>query len=311
MNALARRRLARGAAVVALVGAVALAAFTRDQAITLITSPRDARRPVNRTPADLGLPYADVRVTTADGLSLPGWHIPSRNGALILVQHGYKVNRAWRVLDIAAMLHGHGYGVLLTTVRAHDRADGELITFGQEEMQDLQAWYDWLRTDPETRDLALGAFGNSMGGSLVIQFAARAERLRAVVAHSAFSSLLDTVDTSIRSFTGLPPFPFAPLIRFWVEQRWGFDAATVDFTQWVDDLSPRPLLLMQGGQDRRISPGSGQRLFDAARDPRELWFEPDLEHADFHVERPEEFRRRVTIFFDNHLLGTPAPLSTP
>ncbi len=296
-------RIVGWTALVALVvGVVGLLAFSRDQAITLITSPRDTRRPLERTPADLGLPYVDVRVMSADGLSLAGWHVPSMNGATVMLQHGYKVNRGWRTLDIAAILQRHGYGVLLTSVRAHDLSDGELITFGRYEMADLKAWHDYLQDAPETRDRPLGFLGNSMGGSLAIQFAALTPAVRAVVAHSAFSSLLDTVDTSIRSFTGLPPFPFAPLIRFWVEREWGFDASVVDFTDWIDDIGPRPVLLMQGGADRRISPNSGQLLFDAAHDPRDLWFEPSLGHAVFHIERPEEFEHRVIEFFDEHLL---------
>ena len=43
-----------------------------DQAITLITSPKEHRRPIERTPADLGLPYTDVEVTAADGIRLAG-----------------------------------------------------------------------------------------------------------------------------------------------------------------------------------------------------------------------------------------------
>lgn len=295
------------AAGLAAVAAVGLLAFSRDQAITLITSPLETRRPVTRTPADVGLPYEELRVTSADGLSLAGWHVPSSNGATVMLQHGYKVNRGWRTLDIAAVLHRHGYGVLLTSVRAHDLSDGDLITFGRYEMEDLKAWHGYLQDAPQARDGSLGIFGNSMGGSLAIQFAAQTPAIRAVVAHSAFSSLLDTVNTSIRSFTGLPPFPFAPLIRFWVEREWGFDASGVDFTEWIDDIGPRPVLLMQGGADRRISPGSGQRLFDAARDPRELWFEPSLGHAEFHIERAAEFERRVIGFFDAHLLEADRP----
>ena len=34
--------------------------------------------------ADLGVPYEDVTFTTADGLELAGWYIPSRNGAAVI-----------------------------------------------------------------------------------------------------------------------------------------------------------------------------------------------------------------------------------
>ena len=123
----------------------------------------------------------------------------------------------------------------------------------------------------------------------------------AVVAQSAFSSLNDTVETSVRFFTGLPPFPFAPLITFWAEREAGFDAGDIDAKKWIGKLSPRPVFLMQGGADVVISTSSGQKLYDAAREPRELWFDPAIGHARFDTARPEEYERRVSQFFDRYL----------
>ena len=59
---------------------------------------------------------------------------------------------------------------------------------------------------------------------------------------------------------------------------------------------------MQGGADVVISATSGQRLYDAAGEPKELWFEPDLGHVDFDSEMADEFERRVIGFFDHYLL---------
>ena len=181
-----------------------------------------------------------------------------------------------------------------------------MISFGLEEMQDLTAWIEFVQqvdgVDPER----IGIFGNSMGGSLAIQAAAQSTALKAVVAHSAVASIRSTVETSVRHFTGLPPFPFAPMIMFWVERDWNINPSVLDFTQWIDDLSPRPVLLMQGGADVVIEPSSGQLLYDAAREPKEIWFEPTLDHVAFYDERPEEFERRVVGFFDRYLLSPSA-----
>jgi fermentation-respiration switch protein FrsA (DUF1100 family) len=292
-------------AVVVLLAFTGMAWFARGEAARLVTSPLDSRRPIDETPADVGMAYRDVTVTSADGVNLAGWWTPSENGAALILQHGYKVNRSTDLLGIAALFAEHGYGVLLSSVRAHDVNGGELITFGREEMQDLAAWIDFARladgVDPER----IGIFGNSLGGSLVIQVAAQSPEIKAVVAHSAFASMRSTVETSIRYFTGLPPFPFAPMIVFWVGRDRGMYLDDFDFTQWVDDLSPRPILFLQGGADVVVTPESGRLLYDAAREPKELWFDPDLEHIAFFDERPDEFERRVVGFYDRYL---PAPV---
>lgn len=285
-----------------VIGVAGLMVVSRSQAHELVTHPQTARAQIDQTPADQGLAYQDVTVMTADGLRLVGWYVPTQNGATIMAQHGYKGDRRG-LLEEAGMLAGHGYGVLLTTVRAHDQSEGEVIAFGHREMADLEAWYQFLLAQPEVDPQRIGILGNSLGGSLAIQYAAQNPEIRAVVAHSAFSSLDDTVATSVEAFTGLPPFPFAPAIVFWAEQEVGFDSAGISAKSWIGEISPRPVLLLHGGADTVISAESGELLYEAASEPKELWYEPALGHTDFDTEMPAEFERRVVGFFDRYLQG--------
>jgi fermentation-respiration switch protein FrsA (DUF1100 family) len=206
-------------------------------------------------------------------------------------------------LNEAEMMHRHGYGVLLTSIRAHDYSEGELITLGKYEVDDMEAWYQYLLTRTDIDPDKIGILGNSYGGMLSIQFAAQNENIKAVVANCAFSSMTDTVATSVQHFTGLPEFPFVPLIVFWAEQETGIKMEEIDATQWIPQISPRPVFLMQGGIDTVISPESGQRLYDAAGEPKELWFDPKLGHVEFDTQRAYEYENRVAAFFDQYLLG--------
>ena len=275
---------------------------TRAEAHRLLTNPMETRRLPNRRPIDFGMVYDEVTAKTSDGLSLAGWFVPSKNRALILLQHGYKADRG-EMLNEAAMLHRHGYGLLITSLRTHDMSDGEIISFGRNEIKDLEAWFALARTLDGVDASRIGMVGNSLGGTLGIEFAAKETGVKVLVANSAFSSLADTVETSVRFFTGLPPFPFAPLITFWAEREAGFRQQDVDATRWIGRISPRPILLMQGGKDVVISVASGQRLYDAAAMPKELWFDPDVGHTRFDTARPEDYERRVVSLFDRHLLN--------
>jgi len=200
------------------------------------------------------------------------------------------------------MMHKHGYGVLITSVRAHDYSEGEDITLGIYEMSDMEAWYQYLISRNDINPNQIGILGNSYGGMLAIQYASQNENIKAVVANCAFSSMQDTVTTSVKHFTGLPEFPFVPLIVFWAEQNTGIKIEEIDTTQYISLISPRPVLLMQGGADTVISPSSGQILYDAAKEPKELWFDAELGHTAFDKERAEEYERRVVEFFNQYLL---------
>ncbi|HEX5392315.1 MAG TPA: alpha/beta hydrolase [Rhodocyclaceae bacterium] len=274
--------------------------ITHQKAIELITQPVGQHKLPQKSPADFGLHYKDVTVTSSDGFNLVGWYIPGTNGALILAQHGYKASRG-EMLTRAAMLHHHGYGVLITSVRAHDGSDGERISFGHEEMKDLDAWYHYATHLPEVDIHRIGIVGASMGGSLVIQYAAQNPGIHAVIADSAFASLDDVVSTAVTFYTGLPRFPFAPAIERWAEWEGGFSAGEINARRWVHAISPRPIMILQGGTDQVIPTDSGQKLYQAAGSPKELWYEPTLGHTEIHKKEPKEYERRMAHFFDQYL----------
>jgi fermentation-respiration switch protein FrsA (DUF1100 family) len=205
------------------------------------------------------------------------------------------------MLGVAQILHNYGYQVLVASLRGHDLNDGEQISFGLREMKDLDAFYEYLRVRPGVDPNRIGVFGVSMGGTIAIGFTARNAGIRALVSDCAFSSVADTVGTSVKFFTGLPEFPFAPMVVFWTEQEVGGSMADIDAKKWIPQIAPRPVLLMQGGADQVVSPESGAKLFEAAREPKELWFEPDVGHTEFLKKRPAEFEKRITAFYSKYL----------
>ncbi|HEX6270498.1 MAG TPA: alpha/beta hydrolase [Anaerolineales bacterium] len=297
-----RTKIALGLGIgILLLAIIGVLQVTKTEAHKLITAPMETRNLPDETPAKYSLSFEAVTVTSVDGLKLAGWFIPSQNGAVVILQHGYKSTRE-ELLNEADMLYRHGYGTLLTTVRAHDHSEGEVITFGMPEVHDIDVWYQCLLSREDIDPNRIGMLGNSFAGMLAIQYAAQNENIKAAVADCAFSSLNDTVSTSVTYFTDLPAFPFAPLIVYWAERETGFKSEDIDATKWIAQISPRPVFLMQGGADVVISADSGHRLYDAAGEPKELWFEPDLGHVDFDSERAAEFERRVVEFFDRYLL---------
>jgi hypothetical protein len=295
-----KKSLSRGIALVLVLGAAGFVEKARSEAIRLTTNETKYHKVPKKTPADDGLQFIDAGVTTPDGLKLVGWYIPGTNGATIMFVHGYKNDRS-SMLGSAAMFHRHGYGALILSLRAHDRSDGERITFGHLELQDMDAWYRFASLQPGIDPRRIAIVGVSMGGAISIQYTAKNPNIAALVADSAFSSMDDTISTSVEHFTGLPPFPFASLIGFWVRESTGLTREEADAKAAIAKISPRPVFLMQGGADTTISPNSGQLLYDAAGQPKELWFDPALDHAKFFDQRRDEYEKRVVGFIDKYI----------
>ena len=277
--------------------------MTRDEGIGLVRNPLEEREPIVETPADYGLDYQDVTVTTADGLQLVGWYLPSSNGAAVIAQHGYKGMGRQDLLVEAEFLNRHGYGVLVTSVRAHDECEGDLITLGKYEMMDFEAWYQFLLNRPDVDPDKIGIIGESMGGALSLKYASQNPEIKAVVSHSAFASFDDTVNIAVELKTGLPAFPFAPMIIYWAEKEADITVSEIDATEWVAEISPRPVFIMSGGADDHIDIQSGHWLYEAAGEPKEFWYEEGAVHHGFDEEPfRDEFETRVVAFFDKALL---------
>ena len=275
--------------------------LTYQQANHLVHHPLPLRSLLKYAPQDLDLQVIEVELINSDKQKLHGYFSGSRNGAFVMLQHGFKNNRS-EMFEEAKILQDAGYGILVTSIRAHDLNDGDEITFGIKEIDDLHAWYNYLIHQRGAIKGRVGLLGNSLGGSIVINYAAFNQDIAAVVAVSAFSSLQDTINVSVEYFTGLPAFPFAPMISFWAELILGVDVEQVNATKGAASLCNTPLFIMQGGQDIVISVESGQWLYDSACGERTLWFEEDLGHTAFDTQKPNEFRRRVIEFFDQSLL---------
>jgi uncharacterized protein len=136
------------------------------------------------TPADRGLAYEDAFFTTADGVALSGWYIPSQNGAAVAVLHGAGSTRS-NVLEHAAVLARAGYGVLLFDARGHGQSAGRAMDFGWFGDADIAAALDYLAGRPDVDPARLALVGFSMGAEEAVGAAAGDTRIRGVVAEGA------------------------------------------------------------------------------------------------------------------------------
>ncbi|MGH2486364.1 MAG: alpha/beta hydrolase, partial [Ktedonobacterales bacterium] len=117
--------------VVALV--VGLLAFSYWRAILLL---RPVRVPLRFQPADFGLTVEDVRIRSPRGL-LAAWYLPARNGCTLICCHGINDNRAQWLAQVARLHDRSGYGALMFDFAGHGDSEGNLVTFGVREVEDV------------------------------------------------------------------------------------------------------------------------------------------------------------------------------
>ena len=123
-------------------------------------------------------------MTTDDGVRLAGWYLPSRNRAAVVLLHGAGSTRS-NVLDEAAVLARHGFGVLMIDARGHGDSGGRAMDFGWHGDADIAAATGYLAERPDVDPQRIGVVGMSMGGEEAIGAAASNPLIGAVVAEGA------------------------------------------------------------------------------------------------------------------------------
>ncbi|HEX6322872.1 MAG TPA: alpha/beta hydrolase [Vicinamibacterales bacterium] len=214
------------------------------------------------SPRDAGLPDAEpVTLTTGDGLTLSGWFLPAHDPPArftVIVFNGNAGNRAHRA-PLAAALRRHGMAVLLFDYRGFGGNPGTPTERGLAADARAARTYLASRTDVDLSRLVY--FGESLGTAVAVDLAAE-HPPAALVLRSPFASMAEV---------GQFHYPFLP-VRWLLRDR--FAAADV-----IGRVTS-PVLVIAGGRDAIVPPVHSRRLYEAAREPKQLLVIEGADHND-------------------------------
>ncbi len=151
---------------------------------------------------------------------------------------------------------------------------------------------------PETH---LGVMAYSMGASIAIIGSAQSDDVEALVLDSAFASHWSVIDYHVRRAVPLPSAPFvwmADQVMWW---RAKYHFHQVEPLRDIRKLAPRPILLIHGGKDSVVDPHDATLLYEAAGEPKELWFFPEAEHCGAYFMNRVAYCEKVAAFFELYL----------
>ncbi len=260
------------------------------------------RVPIESNPADFGLQYVDVSFPSRDGLTLRGWWLEGGDDSpVIVVVHGSGGNRAdpaERMLGIVKDLVSHGYNILTFDMRGHGESDGEHISAGLYEKNDLLGAIDYIRG--RGIENKIGILGFSMGAAVCLMTAPESEEIDAVVADASYANIVSIIESEFAERSDLPGF-FIPIILFMARTVYDVDFTAIKPEEAVKETSV-PVFVIHGEQDEMIPVEHAYRLKQASQNPdSRLWIVPEAQHANSYLVRPTEYKEQVTSFFDDAL----------
>ncbi|HUL91148.1 MAG TPA: alpha/beta hydrolase [Burkholderiales bacterium] len=223
------------------------------------------------TPDKLGLAYQQVIFKTRDGLELLGWFLPAKGPALgtVLQLHGNAENISTHFASLAWM-PARGFNVFIFDYRGYGASEGSATLAGAQ--IDIDAALDALLARNDIDKDRIVMYGQSLGGALAAYYVAhspRRDRLRALILESTFSDYVDIAREKFADHWITWPFQWLPYL-------------TVDDSfsplPSMAKISPLPLLVLHGDQDRIVPVHHGKRLYDAALEPKQMWIVPGAGH---------------------------------
>jgi fermentation-respiration switch protein FrsA (DUF1100 family) len=231
---------------------------------------------VQETPAAAGVPFRDVRVTTADGEHLHAWwmeHAAPR--AQVVFFHGNGGNLSmW--LDIFVQLWRRGFSVMAVDYRGYGASSGSASERGL--YRDADATVDAFQRDLRQPAAPVIYWGRSIGAPFAAHAAARL---------APNGLILETPMPDARSV--LRSSPILWVLSFLSTYRFP--------TSRLLEKYQGPLLVVHGDEDEIVPFDAGRRVFDRAPSIRKTFITiQGASHNDLHSARPEPYWSSIDAF---------------
>jgi pimeloyl-ACP methyl ester carboxylesterase len=203
----------------------------------------------SRTPADFGLAFTPLTITTADGERLRAWHLPRADAlAQILYFHGNGGNLSvWS--DILAGIAQRGYDVIAVDYRGYGLSTGSPTEPGL--YRDVDATLGILDGPIRRPDLPLVYWGRSIGTALAA-YAASRRAPGGVVLEAGFPNARAILRDS----------PIMLALSLFATYR--FPTA-----EWMAGVTV-PALVIHGDADSIIRYELGRQLYESLKGPKQF-----------------------------------------
>eukprot|EP00250_Pteridium_aquilinum_P021058 c25019_g1_i2 orf=745-2370(-) len=185
-------------------------------------------------------------------------------------------------------------------------SEGEYVTLGWNEKDDLKAVVAHLRTDK--RVSCIGLWGRSMGAVTCLLYGTEDPSIAGMVLDSPFSNLVDLMMELVDVYkVRLPKFTLKVAIQYMrkvIQKKARFDILELDAVQ-VAKKSFIPALFGHATEDSFIQPHHSDRIYKAYMgDKNIIKFE-----GDHNTPRPRFYYDSINIFFHNVLQPPEGPVA--
>ena len=251
----------------------------------------------NRTiPAQSKYKNEEWTATSSDGRHLAATHYipdnPGRRWAILV--HGYGRDQRYTG-DYAEVYLEHGYQVLTPDLCASGKSEGQYITMGVKEGEEIAVWANKIKAQYPDAQIVL--HGVSMGAATVLMAAARDDitGIAAVIEDCGYTSAYEMFSNQLGVIFDLPEYPIMPCVDVVSGLKTGVKVSDAAPIRVIDRIKA-PVLFIHGADDKLIPPSMMDRLYDSCRSKKKKIIIEGAGHGDSMTTDSETYWKNIFDF---------------
>ncbi len=246
-------------------------------------------------------PCEFVSVESQDGLLLSGRYYHVADGApLDIGFHGYRSSCFTDFAGGSELSFHLGHNLLLIDERAHGKSQGNTISFGILERQDVLTWVNYA-LERFGQDTQILLYGVSMGAATVLMASGLElpENVKGIVADAPYSRPMDII-LHVGQSNPMPQWLIKPSVIVAAKVFGGFDIQETDVVEAVKQAKV-PILIIHGEADGFVPCDMSQPPAEARPDLVTRHTFPGADHAISYLVDTKRYWQIVTEFVNRVL----------
>jgi dipeptidyl aminopeptidase/acylaminoacyl peptidase len=231
---------------------------------------------------EYGMASTETDLLTSDGVNIHIYEtvVEDPKGVIVMLS-GITGPSVTHFYGQAKLVEKIGFASVLVDARGHGKSDGNKITFGVDDVKDVNATIEYIKKQPQYQNKPIVVMGLSMGAATAINAGSLNDNVTAIIALSPFSSWTDVaIETAI--VNGCPPALAAvlkPSVAINGMFRSGFEYFALQPENTIKEAKDKPIFLIGCSKDKIVPSSNHYRLVSSYQgDKMETWIRDSDDH---------------------------------
>lgn len=255
----------------------------------------DTRTRIRAEGAEFDRTMTPVEIFNKSGLKLYGRYRmrPETTHRWIISVHGYRDDHRFMLPYVMRFYEG-GFNVFTQDNRAHGMSDGDYITMGWLDKDDVYEWIDCIRRmDPDAEVIVHGV---SMGAAATMMLSGlNHPAVIGYVEDCGYTTTWDMFKVVMNRDYHLPTFPIMNLTNLMSRVKLGFDFRKSSSLAQIGKCV-KPILFIHGEKDGYIPVDMCHTLYGAFTGEKDQYIAPDAGHAESMDYDPDTYFNTIFEF---------------